>query len=333
MFTESAQAPARVAEQLAANAAVLRALAGELRANPPRAVVTIARGSSDNAATYARYLIETQLEVMTASISPSVSSVFGAKPAMTGTLCLAISQSGRSPDLIVAAQTARDGGARVVALVNDPDSPLAELADVVVPLHAGPELSVAATKSFIATLSAIAQLVACWSNDRAMEQALDTLPDVLQQVWTADWSTASARLVAARNLYVLGRGPGFAIAQEAALKLKETCGIHAEAFSSAEVRHGPMALIASGFPVIAFVPGDAGRAGVEATISAVKLMGGDVIVVGSNEGDALPVPVCHPALRPIVQIQGFYRLVEALAAARGFNPDCPPHLAKVTQTR
>ncbi len=333
MFIESAQAPTRVAEQLAANADLMRALARELRANPPRAVVTIARGSSDNAATYARYLIETHLEVMTASISPSVSSVFGAKPSMAGTLCLAISQSGRSPDLIVAAQTARERGARVVAMVNDPNSPLAELADVVVPLHAGPELSVAATKSFITALSAIAQLVAYWSNDGAMGNALDSLPGVLEQVWAADWSNAASRLVDARNLYVLGRGPGFAIAQEAALKLKETCGIHAEAFSSAEVRHGPMALIASGFPVIAFVPGDAGRAGVEATIAAVQLMGGDVIVVGSKDGDALAVPVCHPALRPLVQIQGFYRLVEALSAARGFNPDCPPHLAKVTQTR
>jgi len=333
MFAEAAEAPARVAAQLAANAAVLRDLARDLRANPPVAVVTIARGSSDNAATYARYLIETQLEILTASISPSVSSVFGAKPAMAGALCLAISQSGRSPDLVAAAQAARDGGARVVALVNDVHSPLADLADVVLPLHAGPELSVAATKSFITALSAIAQLVACWSNDEAMGEALDAIPGLLDTVWAADWSEASLRLVDARNLYVLGRGPGFAIAQEAALKLKETCGLHAEAFSSAEVRHGPMALIKGGFPVIAFVPDDAGRDGVEATIAAVRSMGGEAIVVGGNDGDALVVPTCHPALTAILQIQGFYRLVEGLAVARGLDPDSPPHLAKVTRTR
>jgi len=333
MFTEAAEAPTQVAAQFAANADVLRALARDLRANPPAAVVTIARGSSDNAATYARYLIETKLEVLTSSISPSVSSVFGAKPVMAGALCLAISQSGRSPDLIAAAQTARDSGARVVALVNDPYSPLADLAEVVVPLHAGPELSVAATKSFITALSAVAQLVAFWSHDTAMEDALDTLPSLLDQVWAEDWSIASPRLVNARNLYVLGRGPGFAIAQEAALKLKETCGLHAEAFSSAEVRHGPMALIGSGFPVVVFVPDDAGREGVEATIAAVGLMGGDLIVVGGRDDGALPVPACHPTLLPILQIQGFYRLVEALAVARGLDPDCPPHLAKVTQTR
>ena len=333
MWAEAAEAPARVAEQVMANAPVLRALAHELRSNPPSAVVTIARGSSDNAATYARYLIETRLEVLTSSISPSVSSVFAAKPAMAGALCLAISQSGRSPDLIAAAQAARDSGARIVALVNDPRSPLADLADVVVPLHAGPELSVAATKSFITALSAIAQLVALWSDDAALSAALDDLPDVLGAVWAADWSVAAAPLVKARNLYVLGRGPGFAIAQETALKLKETCGLHAEAFSSAEVRHGPMALIGPGFPVIAFVPDDAGRDGVEATIAAVRAMGGAPLVIGSGGDGALPVPATDPALVPIAQIQGFYRLVEALAVQRGLDPDSPPHLAKVTETR
>jgi glucosamine--fructose-6-phosphate aminotransferase (isomerizing) len=333
MFAEAAEAPARVAAQLAANADVLRDLARDLRANPPVAVVTIARGSSDNAATYARYLIETKLEILTASVLPSVSSVFGAKPAMAGALCLAISQSGHSPDLIAAAQAAHDSGARVVALVNDVQSPLAELADVVLPLHAGPELSVAATKSFVTALSAIAQLVALWSNDSTLVAALDALPDALDAAWAADWSTEAPHLVDARNLFVLGRGPGFGIAQEAALKLKETCGLHAEAFSSAEVRHGPMTLIKDGFPVVVFVPDDAGRDGVAATIAAVRSMGGEPIVVGGNDAGALAVPGCHPALTPIVQIQGFYRLVEALAVARGLDPDSPPHLAKVTRTR
>lgn len=332
MFREAAEAPQRVAAMLAANAAAVADLAAQLRAAPPAALVTIARGSSDNAATYARYLVETRLEVLTASVAPSVASVFAARPEMAGVVALTISQSGRSPDLIAAAAAAQARGARLVAMVNDAASPLAEMADVLLPLHAGAEISVAATKSFVASLAAIAQLVCDWSEDAAMAAALARLPDALTQAWAADWGGTVAQLASARGLYVLGRGPGFGAAQELALKLKETCGIHAEAFSAAEVRHGPMALIGPDMPVIALVPDDAGRAGVEAAIAAVRAQGAPVLAVG-GAGSAVALPATHPALVPIVQTQAVYRLVEALAAARGRDPDAPPHLAKVTQTR
>ena len=333
MAAEAAEAPERVAAQLAGNAAAVATLAARLRADPPRAVVTIARGSSDNAATYARYLIETRLEVLSASVPPSVASVFAARPEMSGVLALAISQSGRSPDLIAASRAAREGGALVVALVNAADTPLAAAAEVVLPLAAGPEFSVAATKSCIAAFVAAAQLVADWSDDIDLRAGLVALPEALATAGAPDRGTVIPRLAAARGLYVLGRGPGFGAAQEVALKLKETCGIQAEPFSAAEVRHGPMALIGPGFPVIALLPDDAGREGMETTLAAARAQGGDIITIGSAPEATLRVPAIHPALAPIVHVAAAYRLVDQLAAALGRDPDSPPHLAKVTQTQ
>jgi len=336
MFQEAAEAPARIREQLALNAGPLSALAERLRTSPPKAVVTLARGSSDNAATFARYLIETRLGVVTASTPPSVSSVYAAAPDMSGMLCLAISQSGRSPDLLAGAKAAREAGALVVALVNDAASPLGEMAEVTIPLAAGPELSVAATKSFLAALSALTQLVALWLQDAPLLAALERLPGQLDEAWAADWTAAETRLHDAQDLYVLGRGVGFGVAQEAALKFKETCGLHAEALSAAEVRHGPMALVGAAFPVLAFAQDDESRAGVEAVIQTCLEQGAEVIQVGGEPRTGvidLPAPAAHPVVQPILYALSFYRMACQLAVARGFDPDRPPHLKKVTETR
>ena len=217
MFLEASQAPGAVAAQLQANRERAVRLGATLRAMKPRAVVTCGRGSSDHAATFAKYLIETRTGVLTSSAALSVSSVYAAPTQLAGTLCLAISQSGKSPDLVAAAQAAKDAGAYVVALVNVADSPLAALADETLPLWAGPELSVAATKSYIAALAGIVQLVAEWTGDEDLRAALADLPGQLAQAWTLDWTPAAERLRLARNLYVLGRGVGFGVAQEAAL--------------------------------------------------------------------------------------------------------------------
>lgn len=335
MFREAAQAPGVVRAQLGENRQVLQRLAQRLRESPPRVVVTLGRGSSDHAATFARYLIETRLGIMSASAAPSVSSIYDASPGMKDTVCLVISQSGQSPDLLTAAQAAADAGALVVALVNDEASPLAGLAHVVAPLRAGPELSVAATKSFIGALSAITQLVAHWTGDEALLAALDGLPQLLERAWALDWSAALAPLQMAQNLYVVGRGVGFGVAQEAALKFKETSGLHAEAFSSAEVRHGPMALIGPGFPVLAFSQDDETRDGLEAMAAACAGLGATVIKAGGTRADGmcnLPTEPAHPVLEPIAYAQSFYRMANSLALARGFDPDRPPHLAKVTET-
>jgi glucosamine--fructose-6-phosphate aminotransferase (isomerizing) len=334
MFREAAQAPEVVRTQLAANAAQVAGLAERLRRAPPRAVVTCARGSSDHAATFARYLIETRLGLLTSSAAPSVSSVYETAPDLGGTLLLAISQSGASPDLLAMVKRARQAGACIVALVNAERSPLGQLADELLPLHAGPERAVAATKSYLASLAAIVHLVTEWSSDAPLAAALKQSPQQLARAWQFDWQAAVARLTPVNNLYVVARGLGLGIAQEAALKLKETCGLHAEAVSAAELRHGPMALVGAGFPLLMFTQNDESRAGVAQLAEELGARGADVLLAGAHAPHTteLPTEGAHPVIEPLLFAQSFYRMANALALARGLNPDAPPHLRKVTET-
>jgi glucosamine--fructose-6-phosphate aminotransferase (isomerizing) len=334
MFREAAAAPSAVRSQLVANHDAVEELGDVLRRFAPRAVVTCARGSSDHAATYARYLVETRTGLLASSAAPSVSSLYAAKADLESVLFIAISQSGASPDLLAAAQAARDAGALVVALVNAENSPLERVADHAVPLRAGTEASVAATKSYIASLAAIVQLVASWTRDGELELALADLPDQLASAWQLDWSAGIEPLRAASSLFVVARGIGLGIAQEAALKLKESCGLHAEAFSSAELRHGPVALVGRGFPVLALAQHDEALADVEAMAAELVGVGARVLLAGSHVPGALALPAvrAHPIIEPLLLIQSFYRFADSLAAARGRDPDRPPHLRKVTET-
>lgn len=329
MFQEAADAGNAVARMLAANAETFATLGARLRDAPPAVVVTCARGSSDHAATFGKYLIETCLGVPVASAAPSVASVYHAPAAAGRALCIAISQSGRSSDLLSTVAAQQAAGGHVVALVNDVESPLAQMADTLVPLSAGVERSVAATKSYIAALAALAALVAAWREDAALQDAVARLPETLAHAWTLDWSEAAAMLRPATNLFVIGRGLGLGIAQEAALKLKETCGLHAEAFSAAEVRHGPMAIVGAGFPILAFATSDRAGDDVRAVAAEFAARGANVVLC-----DAAAVPALHghPAIEPILMIQRCYRMVDALARARGYDPDAPSHLSKVTIT-
>lgn len=334
LFSEAASTSATVATALSSNAGLVRALGDRLRASPPDAVLTCARGSSDHAATFARYLFETRLGLLTSSQSPSVASVYAASQRTGRALSIAISQSGQSPDILAAFQASREAGALGVALVNVEDSPLAAMADAVLPLRAGPEVSVAATKSYIAALATILQLVAEWSQDEALSDALLAAPEQLARAWEADWSPLVDGLADARSLFVVGRGHGLGIAQEAALKFKETCGIHAEAFSAAEIRHGPLALAGPDFPILVFHQSDEAGASVEALAADAIPRGGKVFIAGTEVPGSIGLPreSGHPAVEPLLQIQSFYRAVNALAVRRGMNPDSPPHLRKVTET-
>jgi glucosamine--fructose-6-phosphate aminotransferase (isomerizing) len=264
-----------------------------------------------------------------------VTSVYRSAPRLEDALVIAISQSGRSPDLIDYARAARDAGARVAALVNTPGSPLEDVATHVLPLGAGPERSVAATKSFLCSLSALIHLTGRWAGDAAALEALDGLPALLRQAASHDWSPVTATLGEARNLFVVGRGTGFAVALEAALKLKETCGLHAEAISSAEVQHGPMALVGAGFPVLFLAQNDESAEGTRALAERFRARGASVLVAGPPELEPdLPIAVSpDPACTSASLIQSFYLAAAALAQARGFDPDVPPHLEKVTETR
>jgi glucosamine--fructose-6-phosphate aminotransferase (isomerizing) len=323
-----------VGAQFARNMAATQRLGERLRARPPRAVITCARGSSDHAATYAKYLIETRTGAVVASAAPSVTSVYHARQDLQGCLFIAISQSGKSPDLVTSAHAARRAGATVVALVNAEDSPLTQAAEYVFPLCAGPERSVAASKSFIASLAAILQLVSAWTGEPVLGRCLDEAPELLAQAWELDWSPALDCLQQASHLFVIGRGLGLGVAQEAALKGKETCGLHAEAFSGAEVRHGPQALLEDAFPALMLVQDDEARGGLLALAQELVERRVQVMIAGPEVRGAINLPtlVTHPALEPLLMAQSYYRLVNALALARGRDPDHPPHLKKVTET-
>jgi len=334
MFTEAASASDAVRAQLRHDAAAIAAIGAQLRRLAPRAVITCARGSSDHAATYAKYLIETRAGVLTASAAPSVSSVYGVSQDLRGCLFIALSQSGRSPDLLAAVAAAKAAGATILALCNSPGAPLIAAADLVIELRAGVETSVAATKSFLATLAALIRLVAAWRQDAQLESSLDALPAQMDRSWALDWSAALAPLESAAHLYVVGRGLGLGAAQETALKCKETCGLHAEAFSSAELRHGPYALLGEGFPALLLAQPDATQPGVAALGAELARRGVPVVIAGAHSDGAVMLPTV-PAIAeiaPLLLVQSAYRLIAALALRRGFDPDHPPHLRKITET-
>ncbi|WP_448188931.1 SIS domain-containing protein [Azospirillum sp. sgz301742] len=339
MRTEALEAPDCVAAQSATLGPRLERLAESLRARPPAFAMTVARGSSDHAAGYARYLFETALGLVTASAAPSVVTCYGADMRVDGALVLAISQSGGSPDLLATLEAARRGGARTVALVNTEDSPLALSAEHILPLMAGPEAAVAATKSFIASLSAVAALVAAWRRDAALLDALNALPGRLRAACAVDWSAARPVLRDAESLLVVGRGYALPVAQEMALKGKETCALHAEPFSTAELLHGPVALVDEGFPVLLLALPDQTLGGVLDVARRLRAQGAHLLVASAiPEALALahtPLPLpapLHPMLDPIVAVQAFYLMIDGVAADRGLDPDRPRALRKVTRT-
>lgn len=334
MHAEAAEAAA-VARRIAIeNRAAFRALGERLRAEDPRLVMTNARGSSDHAGLFAKYLFSTRFGLPVASGAPSVNSVYGTALRLENCLGLSISQSGRSPDIVRAGEAMREAGALGVALVNDTASPLAQTADIALPLHASPETSVAATKSYIASLVTLLWILAEWSRDDVLAAALEALPDQLDAAWELDWSAPLAPVGFAENLYVVGRGPGLGIAAEAALKFKETCQIHAEAFSVAECSHGPLALIGPEFPVIVFAQSDESAAATKAFVERVTAMDAPVYLAGAAIEGTVPLPTidAHPLLQPVLMVQSFYRAVADLALSRGLDPDQPPALKKVTET-
>jgi glutamine---fructose-6-phosphate transaminase (isomerizing) len=337
MAAEIAEAGAVVRRQLAANTALTAKLAADLRARKPSFVATVARGSSDHAALYLKHLVELQLGLACASLGPSIASLYHAPLKLEGAVAIAISQSGRSPDIVAMQRTAKDQHAMTIAFVNDEGSPLAQETDALLPLCAGLERSVAATKSMIASLVAGAALVADWSDDPQLRAALTKLPSVLDSSSAATPAKEAIETLApASSLFVVGRGATHAIAAEAALKLKETSAIHAEAFSSAEVLHGPAGIITPGFPVLAFAPADAARPGFFDTLERLAAFGATPLLVDIEPHKRWPTIVVldggHPLLTPIVALHAFYRVAESTARRRGRDPDQPPHLKKVTET-
>jgi len=324
------------AERLLANGGdAIRRAADAVRARDPNFLVSVARGSSDHAATYLKYASELLLARPMASIGPSIASIYGRKLRLDGGVCLSVSQSGKSPDIVEMARMAREGGALSIAMTNHPDSPLALVADHTLNLHAGPEISVAATKTFVNSAIAGIWFLAECAEDDALRDAIVDLPSKLEQAVQLDWPEARAALSGRNSVFCLGRGPAYAISNEAALKFKETCQIHAESYSSAEVLHGPVSMVDGGFPVIGLAAQDEAEAALASVADEIAAKGATVFATSSklskaNQLDAIRTG--HALTDPISLIASFYSMVERVAESRGINPDAPRHLKKVTET-
>ncbi|WP_251976817.1 SIS domain-containing protein [Salinicola avicenniae] len=335
MQEEALSAPQRIQTQWQCNREFVTALAAELRQFDPVGGLTVARGSSDHAASYFAYLCMKHLGLPVASVPPSLTTLASAPWRVSRHLALAISQSGASPDLVATQQALAGGGARTLALVNANESPLAAASDSALSLQAGEERSVAATKSFLATLSASAHLIAAWAENDDLLEAIQRLPTRLEQAASMEWQAAVTALVETDRLLVVGRGAGLAVAQEAALKFKETCSLQAEAFSAAEVRHGPMALIEPGYPVLVFAPPGPEQRGLLELAAWLESVGARVLVAADAGVPRRHLPLIdagHDDLQALSVIQSFYLMAAQLAQARGQNPDHPRHLQKVTRT-
>jgi glucosamine--fructose-6-phosphate aminotransferase (isomerizing) len=335
MRREIGEIPSVAARQLAEGLPRYREEGRRLRREAPRFLVTCARGSSDQAALFLKYLVETRIGIPVASVGPAVASVYEAQLSYDGGVCLTVSQSGGSPDIASLQRAASRGGARTVALLNTTDSLVGREADVVLPLLAGPEKAVAATKSYVASLVALIGVLAGWCDDAALIDAMRRLPETLEAALRQDWSAALLPVASSRSIFTIGRGPGLAIAGEAALKFKETCRLHAEAYSAAEVRHGPIALAGDRLCAFLFAIGDGGLASIRETEHALRRSGATVFGVGGDGGREERLSVAEtgdPVLDALSQIVSFYGFVETLAVGLRENPDSPTHLRKITET-
>jgi len=299
-----------------------------------RLLLSVARGSSDHVCTFLKYASELLLRRPMASVGPSVKSLYDTDLLSEGALCLSVSQSGRSPDIVSMTRSLKAGGGLTVAITNDSASPLAETAELTLPVHAGPEESVAATKTFVTSMVAGLWLIAEINKDQDLVDAIHDLPEVLAKAITCDWSEIAEALTG-QSVFTIGRGPSWAVAGEAALKFKETCLIHAESYSSAEVLHGPVSIVGSGFPVIGFAASDAAESSLVDVADALADKGAIVFVTSDCARSAQRLPhvrTAHWLTDPVSTIVSFYVMVESVARMRGIDPDRPRHLNKVTET-
>lgn len=333
---EIGEQPDVLARLLVREGARVRRIARDLSRRDLRFVLVAARGTSDNAARYAQYALGLACRLPVALAGPSLVTLYDSPPRLKGALVVGISQSGRSPDVVETVASARRDGSPTLAIVNDPESPLARAADEVIPLHAGVERSVAATKTYTAQLLAVALLAAALSGSRRHAEGLGALPDAVAETLGVERAArrAAARLAKAARLVVLSRGLNYPTAHELALKLKELALLEAEALSGADFRHGPIALAGPRLPaVVVSPPGTATGADLAELAAELKRRGSPVLSIGPHEPGALPLPRLPELLSPIVAIVPGQLLALHAARARGLDPDAPRGLSKVTETR
>lgn len=335
MKQEIGQIPDLLDNLISKSTGFIKSAADELSNGDISVIATIARGSSDHASTYLKYIIELVLCVPVASVGPSISSIYGGQLNMKNAASISISQSGQSPDIVDMTKMAKAGGAKAVAITNDLSSPLADVSNYALDIMAGDEKSVAATKTFVASIVSGLLLVAYMKNDVELLNALKKLPEQTSQALKCEWDVLLDVCDQNSSIYNIGRGPAWAISNEAALKFKETCQIHAESYSSAEVMHGPKSIIDQNFPVIAFAARDASEASMIDAVNMLTEQGGNCFITSDKACNASMLPFVasgHPVTDPLLLIICYYQFIEKMARHLGLNPDEPPHLKKVTET-
>ncbi|MER7014861.1 SIS domain-containing protein [Saccharopolyspora sp. NPDC000359] len=338
MADEIRQQPAIFADLLATRDAIAQ-VAATVAQRRPRFALLAARGSSDHAALYAKYLVETLLELPAGLASPSTTTLFGAQPDLTDVLLVSVSQSGGSPDLLEVTEAARKQGALTVAVTNTADSPLNSAAELSVDVRAGREQAVAATKTYGATLLALYLLVDAVRGGTGEQAA--KLPELAETTLTSGQGAvdeAVSRYRFLERMVTTGRGYSLATAHEAALKLAETSYLSARSYSGADLLHGPVAAVDADTAVLALASQGRGGAAMREPLAAVAERGADICAIGSAAADIpaahrIPVPTCAEELAPVLEILPVQQLALGLALARGFDPDNPRGLNKVTRTR
>jgi glucosamine--fructose-6-phosphate aminotransferase (isomerizing) len=319
-----------------------QAIAEELGARDVRFAVLAARGSSDNAARYGQYLLGTHNSLVAALATPSIFTQYRKAPSLAGALVIGISQSGQSPDIVEVLREARRQGAPTVAVTNEAGSPLAEAAEHVLPLFAGTERAVAATKTYTAQLFAVALLSAALRKDEQAWAELEALPGQVAAAIDGNPTAIAdaARYRDATGLVVLGRGYNLATASEIALKVQETTGVMGQAYSSADFLHGPMAILLRGLPVLLAAPGPRAFEDLDSVVGLAKETHTPLLAISDRKEIleaaevALPLPEGTPEwLSPLVAIVPGQLFALGLCQARGMDPDAPRGLRKVTLTR
>jgi glucosamine--fructose-6-phosphate aminotransferase (isomerizing) len=331
MAREIAEVPA-AAGRLLARIEVFAEIVERIEQAKPRIIVFCGRGSSGHVGVYLRYLFEARLGLLVSAAAPSVVTAYRRSPDMRGALFVVVSQSGRSPDIVTATQMARKFGALTLAIVNDENSPAAAVSELVLPIGAGSEHSVAATKTVVLSMIAGAQLVASLARDDDLNNGLQHLRARLSGALACDWSAWANNVAGAAAAFVVGRGYGLGCVREIALKVAEILRVPALWYSAAELRHGPRASITPGTPVLLLRQNDQAAAAVEDLVRDLNDAGGRAFTVGGASGTLPWIGDGHPAFDPVAMLIPAYRAIEAAARRRGFDPDTSPYLSKVTRT-
>jgi len=331
MARETAEIPEATA-RLLARTDVFAAIAKRVEQFKPRIVVFCGRGSSGHVGVYLRYLFEVKLGLLASAAAPSVVTAYQRPPDMRDALFVVVTQSGRSPDIVTATQVARRSGALTLAIVNDEYSPAAIASELVLPIGAGAEHAVAATKTVVLSMIAGAQLVAALAHDDDLNQGLRQLPLRLPDALACDWSAWAESAAGAPVAFVVARGYGLGCAREIALKVAEVLRVPALGYSAAELLHGPRASVTPATPVLALRQNDQAATAVDDLVRDLDNAGGRAFTAGGSAGTLPWIGDAHPVCDPVLMLIPAYRAIEAVARRRGLDPDNPPHLSKVTRT-